>query len=363
MPPQIGGMETFFGDLIHALQARANVIVLDIAKLKLQKGGKYAIKTGYTGAFKRHIRITLHSYLYSLQHFIKYLFLLSFKQIDIVHIHTASYTSFWEKALLIGVAKCFRKALVLHVHGALFKEFYQHSRGSLQRLIRRALETCDAVVVLSESWKHFFSEITRPQHIFVVENGIDLSPFRKKTPHDDGVRLLHIGEVSARKGIFDLLSAIKDVHHQQKQFHVDIVGPGEIERARKKIVEYQLEEVVTLHGPKRGQEKYAFFERSTLFILASYAEGLPIAIIEALAAGLVVISTSVGGIPDLIISGENGYLVQPGDTTALADNIKKLLEETDLRQTMAQNNRTLAFEHYNIDRCAEKLMHIYNTIL
>ncbi len=363
MPPQIGGMETFFGDLVRSLQPHVHVIVLNIAKLKLQKGGKYAIKTGYVGAFKRNILITLHSYLYSLRHFIKYLMLLSFRHIHVVHIHTASFTSFWEKAALVAVAKLFRKAVVLHVHGALFKEFYHSSRSSLKRLIRRTLQACDALIVLSDSWRDFFTSIVNSQRIYVVENGIDVSPFEHMRLERETIRLFHIGEVSARKGIYDLLNALKDLKEQNTPFYVDIVGPGELEAASALIAENHLQDFVTLHGPKRGQAKYAFFERASVFVLASYAEGLPIAIIEALAAGLVVISTTVGGIPDLIKPKQNGFLVAPGDTKALSESIQAVIENAEWRQHVSDNNRKLAFEKYNIKICAQKVAHIYKAIL
>ena len=363
LPPQIGGMETFLGDLTRSsLRSKVQLILLNNAKLKLQKGGKYAIQTGYRGAFHRSLKITLASYAYSFKFFLQFIGLLSTRHIDVVHIHTASYTSFWEKCALVAVAKGFRKAVVMHVHGALFRDFYQHSRASLQRLIRRTLERCDAVVVWSPSWQRFFSSILTSDRIYVVENGINLAPFQERLSHPAGVRFLHIGEVSSRKGIYDLVDAVKRLKDESPPFHVDIVGPGEIEEVTRLIQTHNLQQFITLHGPKRGVEKYPFFQQASVFVLASYAEGLPIAILEALAAGLVVISTEVGGIPDVIRPDDNGFLIEPGDTTALAQAMQRILQNKQLQQTIAHNNRKLAFETYNIERCAEKVFHIYQSI-
>ncbi|RLD10581.1 hypothetical protein DRI50_10895, partial [candidate division KSB1 bacterium] len=95
-PPQLGGMEAYMGNVLaSSLVERHHILLLNISKPRLFRGGVYEIKTGYAGAFRRRLSITLTSYAYSMKFLLQFFWLLTFRKPDIVHIHTASYTSFW----------------------------------------------------------------------------------------------------------------------------------------------------------------------------------------------------------------------------------------------------------------------------
>ena len=362
-PPQLGGMEAYMGNLLDSsLVERHSIILLNISKPRLFIGGTYNIKTGYAGAFKRRLSITLTSYSYSLKFFLQFILKLSFRKIDVIHIHTASYTSFWEKCSYILIAKAARKRIVLHVHGALFQEFYEKSSLKIQSLIRRFLNKCNAVIVLSEFWRVFFNTLMPNSKIVVVKNGINMKPFAGEIQKSDPVRFLHLGEVSHRKGIHDLISAAAKLNENGFVFHIDIVGPGEIEEFRAFADEKNVMHVLSLHGPKRGDVKLDFFKKADCFILASYGEGLPIAILEALAAGLPVISTKVGGIPEVIENGVNGYLCQPGNIDQIYSAMAKIIEEKDTRKQMSSANYAYARENFDIELCAEKISKAYEQL-
>ena len=362
-PPQLGGMEAYMGNVLaSSLVERHHILLLNISKPRLFRGGVYEIKTGYAGAFRRRLSITLTSYAYSMKFLLQFFWLLTFRKPDIVHIHTASYTSFWEKCLYIRVAKAAGRKVVLHVHGALFQQFYEKSSPKLQRMIRRFLNKCDAVIALSDSWKDFFALLLPLEKIHVVRNGINMKPFDGEKRYNDQVRFLHIGEVSRRKGVYDVIEAAARLKKDGFAFHIDIVGPGEIEEVRDAADKAGVSDVATLHGPRRGEQKYDFFRNADCFVLASYGEGLPIAILEALAAGLPVISTTVGGIPEVIRSGENGYLIQPGNIKQLYDAFAALITNRTQRENIGRSNYRYARENYDIERCAEKIAAIYQHI-
>ncbi|HNY92292.1 MAG TPA: glycosyltransferase family 4 protein, partial [bacterium] len=97
--------------------------------------------------------------------------------------------------------------------------------------------------------------------------------------------------------------------------------------------------------------------------LPSYAEVFPLSLLEGYAAGLPVVSTRVGGIPDFVQEGENGLLVEPGDQEGLAAALTRLLTETPLRCRMAEANRRVARERYDIDICAQRVREIYQELL
>lgn len=149
---------------------------------------------------------------------------------------------------------------------------------------------------------------------------------------------MYMGEISKRKGGFDLLKAIVD----NKEYFADKLllrmGGNEVDGDIKAyILENGLESFVTYEGWIAGQKKIDCLNWEDVYILPSYNEGLPIAILEAMAYSHPVISTPVGGIPEIIKSGENGILVQPGDTKGIADAIKFYIENHDAIRKQGNN--------------------------
>ena len=210
-PPQIGGMETLIGGLLNSdLMHLYNVSFLNISKPGVNKRTQGKEFVGYDSLSKRNVFITLRSYAYSFLFFFRYVFTLVLKRPQLVHIHTASYFSFWEKGGYIILANILRKRIVLHSHGGMFADFYEKSSPFSKRLIARLFQTCDRVVVLSESWKDFFKRLIPEEKIRVIANGIDLSQFdiQGKNRSDDPV-FLYMAKVSEQKGIYDLIRATR----------------------------------------------------------------------------------------------------------------------------------------------------------
>lgn len=363
-PPQIGGMESFVGDLMRteAFQS-AKIELLNISKPKLAQKPRKQIHSGYGNSFKRGASLIVLSFGYSLRFSWRYLSKFITHRFQLVHIHTASYTSFWEKCFYISLAKTFRKMVVLHIHGALFDRFYLDSAPLLQKLLRFFLNRCDHVIVLSERWHEFFCTLIPKERLTIVTNGIDLAPFQGIRIEKSGIpRVLFLGEVGQRKGIYDLLRAAARLVASGTVCHFDIVGPGEIERAKTVAQDLGIDTAVTFWGPKIGAEKVARFANASLLTLPSYAEGLPIVILEALAAGLPVVATRVGGIPEVVSEGENGFLIEPGDVERLTERIGALLNYPDMRMAMARKNRVMAQQQYDINRCAQQIIEVYQIV-
>ncbi|MBN1541150.1 glycosyltransferase family 4 protein, partial [candidate division KSB1 bacterium] len=117
------------------------------------------------------------------------------------------------------------------------------------------------------------------------------------------------------------------------------------------------------HGSRHGREKIECLASAWCFVLPTYAEGMPLSILEAYAVGLPVVSTQVGGIPEMIDQGINGFLAQPGDTRAIAAGLRCVLEDGELRARISQTNRQKVFARYNISVCAEQIDEIYRELL
>lgn len=268
---------------------------------------------------------------YALQALVRTLFLLTFnKRIKFVHIHGAANASFDRCKLFIRLAKKCGKKVILHEHAADFVEYYQKS-GDKQG-ITKTLQMCDAMIVLSQSWKKFFASIGMEEERIHVLNNIVSPPtlLPEKHMEDGKLHLLYMGEISKRKGGFDLLKAVAD----NKEYFMDKLvlrmGGNEVDGDIKAYIhDHGLESFVSYEGWIAGQKKIDCLNWEDVYILPSYNEGLPIAILEAMDYSHPVISTPVGGIPEVVKTGENGILVKPGATRAIADAIKYYVENRE----------------------------------
>lgn len=268
---------------------------------------------------------------YALQALVRTWFLLTFdKRIKIVHIHGAANASFERCKLFINLAKKCGKKVILHEHAADFVDYFDGAAD--KQAITDTLQKCDALIVLSQSWKKYFASIGMDDCKIHVLNNTVSPPALQTKNHvaDEKIRLMYMGEISKRKGGFDLLEAIVN----NKEYFADKLllrmGGNEVDGDIKAYIrENGLESFVTYEGWIAGQKKIDCLNWEDVYILPSYNEGLPIAILEAMAYSHPVISTPVGGIPEIIKSGENGILVQPGDTKGIADAIKFYIENHD----------------------------------
>lgn len=270
--------------------------------------------------------------LYAMQALLRTSFLLLFdKRIKIVHIHGAANASFDRCRMFIKLAKKFGKKVILHEHAADFVEYYDGAEN--KDVITETLRMCDALIVLSQSWKEYFASIgMNNDKIFVLNNivspPVDYSAGQMK---DDGLlHLMYMGEISKRKGGFDLLKAIEENKEYFKDKMKLRMGGNEVDGDIKAYIRKNgLDGFVTYEGWIAGQKKIDCLNWENVYILPSYNEGLPIAILEAMAYSHPVISTPVGGIPEVISDGVNGKLVQPGDVKGIADAIKFYIENKD----------------------------------
>lgn len=283
--------------------------------------------------------------------------LLTDRKVRIVHIHSASRTSFYRSMYFVKLAHFFGRKVVLHIHGGGFKEFYKTN----PQKIKKELISCDAIVALSESWRKYFEEEVGLRNVFVVNNIIE-DPQIKIVEKDDKFHILFLGLITEAKGIFDLLDSMRDHKeewHNRIMLHVG--GNGKVEKFKQEVADYELEDMVVYEGWVSGEKKASLFNLSDAYILPSYTEGVPISILESMSYGVPVLSTPVGGIPEVIRSGENGILFQPGDKSAIASAINNLLNDKKLCRQMSERELGEAKDYFP-ESIAEKLVAVYNSI-
>lgn len=294
------------------------------------------------------------------------LFLIKDKKIKIVHIHGAAKGSFFRKYIIFLLTKyLFGKKIIFHCHGSEMEKFYLSSPKIVKKLMANFFNRVDLIICLSISWSLFFKDNFRPDKIVVLENIVEEDMVKPITENqgDGKILFLFMGAVGDRKGIFDLLEVI--VQHKKEfsgKMKLFIGGNGDINRLKEFIAINQLSEIVSYKGWVTGSLKNELFNEADVYILPSYNEGLPISILEAMACGLPVISTNVGGIPEIIFNKINGCVNSPGDKDAIYASLQLFIENPALCKEYGSNTIELVKPYY-AKNVMPKLESIYNDLL
>ena len=195
-----------------------------------------------------------------------------------------------------------------------------------------------------------------------VYNGLNLAEFRRATFSSDPPSIVAIGRVIVKKGFANLIRACALLVERGKSFRCEIVGEGPLEnQLRAQIEQLRLQEFVQLPGPKPQHELRARLANASVFVLPSVPEpeggmdNLPTVIMEAMATGLPVVSTRVGGIPEMVIDNQTGFLVQPEDAVALAGAIEKVTNDRSLGQTLGRAGYERAQKLFSIEKNVREL--------
>ncbi|MFX0194952.1 MAG: glycosyltransferase family 4 protein [Candidatus Hodarchaeota archaeon] len=219
-------------------------------------------------------------------------------------------------------------------------------------------------VVSQELKKSFVQKGYEESKIMVVYFGVDVreNDIKFKLKRRGKPSILFIGRVSKEKGCDCLLRACKRIADQGKSFKLTLVGDGDIKCFSDMAVELGIDGRVIFAGYRR--EVSGFLKESEIFIFPSMGEGLPISILEAMAYGLPVIASNVGGIPEAIQHGENGYLVPAGDQLSLADMIGKMIDEgREKRYIMGLRNKKKVLKSFSGKKMVEEYLEIYKKCL
>lgn len=254
---------------------------------------------------------------------------------DVAHVHSAMGKSYVRKKAVLGWARALGFKTIFHCHAGGFKDYVARvGRDKIMRTLHR----CDAVVALTPQWAKYFSEDLACKTVFVIDNIVEpLEVPDVKRPvkvHGDTINMLFIGKVCKEKGIYELLDAIKEIERDDSgAVHLVIAGPGDAASLNSEIAARGLSEVVEYVGPIYGDAKDRHLREADLLVLPSYFEGLPIVLLEAGVYGLPSLATAVGGIPELISDGVNGFLCEPKNVEALVATIRRYIADPSLLGT------------------------------
>jgi glycosyltransferase involved in cell wall biosynthesis len=291
---------------------------------------------------------------------------------QLTHISTAVGLSFVKHTYCVCIARLFGSKVLLHPHCSLAVLYYERPKW-WQWYFLQVIRMTNGVVALSKEWLQL-SSIVNGRKVYYLPNAINLklystvaekhiSEFQYKTP----CKVLYLGYLGRSKGTFDLLDAAEAIHSRGIDMIFDLVGgalvPEELERLREIIRTSNMEDCVRLHSLAYGTEKLNYLRDADVFVYPSYYEGMPMAVLEAMACGLPIVASKVGGLLDLIQDGINGILVDPGEPEKLASALCGLTKEHELRCSMGKASYKLACEQYDIEQHVAQLISIYKSVL
>lgn len=285
------------------------------------------------------------------------------KNVRILHAHTAAGTDFKRTAVVVNLAKKKGLKVVLHSHASSFKVFYQDSNEKKKDWIKGILNKADVLIALSESWKQYFMGLGVPEDKIIILHNITAYPQIKEVDkHEGKVRLLFMGEIGQRKGVFDLLRAIGNHKDELKdKLELRIGGNKMEDKLRATISEYGIGDFVHFEGFVTGGKKIELLNWANVYILPSFNEGLPISILEAMSYKMPIISTPVGGIPE-VVDESNGVLVTPGNDEEIYSAIRKYVDNFDLFEKQGASSFKKV-ETYMPDYVLNHLKMIYEKLL
>ncbi|MBW4560914.1 MAG: glycosyltransferase family 4 protein [Mojavia pulchra JT2-VF2] len=296
---------------------------------------------------------------------VKFLWRLIFEQTDIIYLQISEGGNLLRKSIFALIAFIFRKPVLLHAHGAEFHLTYSRLPEWAKQLLSGIFRRCSGLIVLSKTWKDYYvlNLDLNPQRVFVLPNPAELPVEIPQRMNANQVTLLFCGRVGQRKGTFDLIEAFANLPAEQKNCaKLIIAGDGDIEQGRKLIEKLNLTEHITFAGWVNSEQRDKLLAKADVFLLPSYNEGLPMAILEAMSWGLPVITTPVGGIPELVVHNENGLLVKPGDIQQLSAAILSLITNEELRLILGKTARERVMP-YDIKNYLNSLFNVYNSVL
>jgi glycosyltransferase involved in cell wall biosynthesis len=290
------------------------------------------------------------------------------EQVDLLHAH--QYTPFFYSTM----ARFFyrRPSILFTEHGRHFPDYPRRKRMIANRLL---LKGRDRVIGVGEAVRQALvrNEGMRAERVGVVYNGVDLTPFQHGSSQREIVRreigveatgpvILQVARLDYLKDHATAIRMLERVVRVRRQARLVLVGDGpEQTKIEELIRQRNLGAHVRLLGLRNDVAR--LLSAADVFLLTSISEGIPLTLIEAMAAGLPVVATRVGGIGEVVVDGETSLLAASGDDAALAESILRLADNPDLGRQLGTNGRERAFAMFSEAKMHAGYRQLYREML
>lgn len=287
---------------------------------------------------------------------------------DVIHVHTAmNKSAIFRDYIWVFLGLFFKAKVLLHVHGGKYL-FEKPSSSLIRWCIDRMFTRADTIVVLSVKERQSLIDLyTVSKPIHVLENAIDLKQipdFKPEANRDIAiVRLIFIGRVTESKGLHDILEGIKMMTPSEREkFEFDMYGEGDLLEEMLSGFKTYLGDRFNYHGIVSGEGKWHAMDRSNIFLLPSrYGEGLPMALLESMALGKIVLTTNDASIGLVVKDGQNGFIVDKYNPKQIKDVMLRIVGLDQIeKDKLSERAKDTVFEKYSAEQYIIKLESIYS---
>jgi glycosyltransferase involved in cell wall biosynthesis len=277
------------------------------------------------------------------------------KRYDLYYVSLNSHgPGFYKDFLVVFLLKIFGKKVVYHFHN---KGVVTQQHKPVANMLYKFTFRNTRSILLSRLLYSDVAKYVKEENVYYCANGIPEvgGNFRvqRRDTEMHTCRLLFLSNMYIAKGVYELIEASKILRQKQLSFECHFVGAwSELseEVVKEKIKRHGLSDMVYFHGKKIGRDKFAHFQNAEIFVSPSHNECFPLVNLEAMQFALPVVTTAVGGNPDIVVDGETGYLVPPKDVAALAEKLELLIRNHSLRKNMGLAGRKRYETCFTLDK-------------
>jgi L-malate glycosyltransferase len=354
---QVGGAEVLAAKLARLLSPHFEVVFACLDELgelgeQLRRDGFFVEVLGRRSGWDRGCTWRLARFLRR-------------SRIDLIHAH--QYTPFFYA--LTARLLYHRPPILFMEHGRHFPDFPRRKRILFNRLL---LERRDRVVGVGEAVRQalIHNEGIRPQRVSVIYNGIDLAKYSRPCLDRVGVRkelnldvndfvIIQVARMDYLKDHATALRTLRRLADRNARVRLVLVGDGpELEKVQELAKQLDLVPITRFLGTRKDVDR--LLPAADLFLLTSISEGIPLTVIEAMAAGLPVVATNVGGMAEVVEEGKTGFLAPAGDDATLADRIHHILNNSDLRMKMGQAGKSRAYQVFSQEQMVAGYVRLFH---
>jgi glycosyltransferase involved in cell wall biosynthesis len=282
---------------------------------------------------------------------------------DVMHLNLAAHGSTVRKLILMWMARAFGVPTLLHIHASKFIPFCESLGPRSRRLLVASLRRASRIVVIGHYWRRYVVDSlgVPNERVTVIYNAVPLASEVPRRPGGSPCLIVALGLLGPRKGTPELLDALASPSMRELPWRAVIAGNGEVEVSRKRAQALGLTDRVNIPGWADAATVANLLAAADIFTLPSHNEGLPVSILEAMGAGLPVVTTPVGAIPELV-TPETGILVPAGSASALAAALAGLVRQPELRQRLGRAGRERVEGGFRIDMTAASFASLYRKL-
>ena len=308
-------------------------------------------------------------------------FFLSFKQYfmlvksilmywpDLTYIQICQTTlGYFRDAPFILISKLFDRKIICHLRGGNFRNWYSSSSALTRWGVRCVHSLIDGQIVLGECLRDLFRGILPDNRIFVVPNGKNIDFDAKKQKYSAKIRILFLSNFIREKGIVDVLKSIPEVYRHQTKVEFVFVGDWFDEDTKNEVEEFVVNNKalpIQIMKPIRELRNLDILKQCDIFVFPTYypKEGHPWVIVEAMAAGLPIITTDQGAIGESVLNGLNGFIIKKRNPQHIAERINFLIDHPDIRKEMGEHSRRIYLQNFTEEKMIERLSSAFRSVL